>query len=160
LDILLWLLVIGLFITSFVALVFPALPSVVAIWGGLLIYHFFINPAELTWFFWVLMGVITVALLLADVIAAGWSVKKFGGSKWGERVASITVIIGSFIFPPFGIIILPFIAVLLVEVMQRKTFQASLRSSFGSIVGFLTGSVAEGILQLIMIIWFFIAIWF
>lgn len=159
-EILLWILIIGLFITSFVALIFPILPSVVAIWGGFLIYHFFINPAELTWFFWISMAVITVALLIADIIAAGWSVKKFGGSKWGERTASIAVIVGSFIYPPLGIILIPLIAVFLVELLQKRTFQFALRSSFGSLIGFLTGTVAEAIFQIIMIIWFFLAILF
>lgn len=159
-EVVLWIIVIALFITSFVALVFPVLPSVVAVWGGFLVYHFFINSNELTTFFWVSMGIVTVVLLLADVFAGSLAVNRFGGSKWGERVAAITVIIGSFIYPPFGIIVLPFVAVLVVEWLQKRDLSASLRAAIGSLVGFLGGQVAEAIIQLMMIAWFFLAVWF
>lgn len=159
-EVILWILIIGLFITSFVALVFPALPSVFAVWGGFLLYHFFLNPNELTWFFWISMALITVVLLLADVIAGSYAVKKFGGSKWGERAASIAIIIGSFIYPPFGILLLPFVVVLIVEMWQKENFSNALRAAFGSLIGFLGGQLAEGMIQLIMIVWFFLAVWF
>lgn len=120
-ELLLWMIVIGLFILSFVALLYPVLPSVTAVWAGFLVYHFFIQPIEHVFFFWIPMIVLTIILLLADILASSLSVKKFGGSKQGERAATIGVIIGSFIYPPFGIIILPFILVLFTELFQKKT---------------------------------------
>lgn len=159
-DFILWLVVLILFGLSFVALFYPVLPSVTAVWGGFLIYHFFINSGELTTFFWVSMVVLTLILLVADIFASSLSVKQFGGSKAGERVASLAVIIGSFIFPPFGIIILPFLAVFLVELQQGRNLKKAFTSSIGSFVGFLTGQLAEAAIQLAMIIWFFFTIWF
>lgn len=41
-DTILWIVIIGLFILSFVGLISPVVPSVLAVWGGFLIYHFFI----------------------------------------------------------------------------------------------------------------------
>jgi hypothetical protein len=159
-DIILWLVVLALFVLSFVALVYPVLPSVTAVWAGFLIYQFLINPNELTIFFWVSMIILTIILVLADVFASSLSVKKFGGSKAGERVAAISVIIGSFIYPPFGIIILPFVAVLITELIIDRDFKNALISSIGSLIGFLTGRVAEGLIQIVMILWFFLTIWF
>lgn len=159
-DVLLWLVVLVLFGLSFVALIYPILPSVTAVWAGFLIYHFFINSSALTTFFWISMIVLTVILLLADIFASSLSVKRFGGSKSGERIAAISVIIGSFIYPPFGIIILPFIAVLLVELRQDRSFKAALKASTGSLIGFLSGSFAEAFIQLVMIVWFFLSVWF
>lgn len=159
-DVLLWLVVLILFGLSFVALIYPILPSVTAVWAGFLIYHFFINSSALTTFFWISMIVLTVILLLADIFASSLSVKRFGGSKSGERIAAISVIIGSFIYPPFGIIILPFIAVLLVELRQDRSFKAALKASTGSLIGFLSGSFAEVFIQLVMIVWFFLSVWF
>lgn len=158
-DIILWVLIIGLFILSFVGLLFPVVPSVLVLWVGFLIYHFFLNAAQLTWVFWVSMGVLTVLLLLADVFAGSIAVKKFGGSKLGERVATVAIIVGTFVYPPFGIILLPFIAVLIVENWKQETFSDALRAAVGSLIGFLGGRVAEGIIQLIMIGWFFLTIW-
>lgn len=159
-DFILWLVVIVAFVLSFVALVYPVLPSITAVWAGFLIYHFFINSAELGWFFWISMIILTIILTLADIFASSLAVKKFGGSKKSERVAAIAVIVGSFIAPPFGIIFIPFIAVLLVEINEGRSTQVAIKSSIGSLVGFLSGQIAEGIIQLIMIIWFFLTIWF
>lgn len=157
-DFILWIIVLGLFVLSFVALVYPVLPSVTAVWAGFLVYQFLINPNELTVFFWVSMIILTIILMLADVFASSLSVKKFGGTKTGERVAAVSVIIGSFIYPPFGIIILPFIAVLLAELFQDRNFKQAVISSIGSLIGFLSGRLAEGLIQVVMIIWFFLTI--
>ncbi|MEK4300016.1 DUF456 domain-containing protein [Oceanobacillus sp. FSL W8-0428] len=158
-DILLWIIIILLFIASFLGIIFPMIPSVIAIWGGFLIYYFFINSETLNWWFWAGMIVITVILFVADIIANSYFVKKFGGSKAGERGAAVAVIIGSFITPPFGIIYVPFLTVLAIEMMQRRTVKEAIRASIGSFLGFLGGSVAKVVLQLIMIVWFFIAVW-
>lgn len=157
---LVWIAILVLFVLSFVALVYPVLPSVTAVWAGFILYHFLINPNVLTTFFWVSMMVLTTVLLLADIFASSLSVKRFGGTKQGERGAALAVLIGSFIFPPFGIILLPFIVVFLIELKQDQTIKAAIRSSIGSLVGFLSGRLAEGIIQLAMILWFFFTIWF
>ncbi|GEK89536.1 DUF456 domain-containing protein [Alkalibacterium putridalgicola] len=159
-NILLWILVLALFIVSFIGLIFPVLPSVFAVWGGFLIYHFFINSTELTTFFWISMAVLTAVLVLADVFTNSAAVKRFGGSKLGERVAAVSVIIGTFIYPPFGILALPFIAVIIVEYWQHKDLSAAFRAAVGTLIGFLSGKVAEGLIQFIMISWFFLLVWF
>ena len=159
-EFILWFIVLLLFGLSFVALIYPVLPSVTAVWAGFLIYHFFINSGELTTFFWIVMVILTIILTLADIFASSLSVKKYGGSSVGEKGAALSVIVGSFIFPPFGIIILPFIVVLILEMRQGRSIQESLRASMGSVAGFLTGQIAEATIQLAMIIWFFFTIWF
>lgn len=158
-DIILWILIIALFVLSFLGLIFPIIPSVLVIWIGFLLYQFFLG-SELNTLFWVAMVVLTVILFVADIIANSYFVKKFGGSKWGERSAAIAVMIGSFIYPPFGLIIVPLLAVFLVELLQRRTWQEATRASVGSLFGFLSGSFAKIIIQLIMIICFFILILF
>ncbi len=104
------------------------------------------------------MVVLTVILIVSDIIANSYFVKKYGGSKWGERIAAVGVIVGSFIIPPFGIIIVPFVAVFLTEIIQQKTTEQAWRASLGSLMGFLGGAAAKVVIQLIMIIWFFFAI--
>ncbi|MRG85848.1 DUF456 domain-containing protein [Salinibacillus xinjiangensis] len=158
-DILLWILILVLFILSFVGIVFPIIPSVLVIWGGFLLYHFAINGETLSWFFWIPMVMFTIILFVADIIVNSHFVKRFGGSKWGERVAAIAVIVGSFIVPPFGIIIIPFVAVFITELIQRRTAREAIKASVGSLLGFLGSSVAKVIIQLVMIIWFFLDVW-
>jgi len=127
--------------------------------GRIFSLSLFINSAELSWFFWISMGLITVVLLLADIFTGSIAVRKFGGSKWGERVAAVSIIIGSFIYPPFGIIIVPFIAVFIAEVWVKDTAANAFKAAIGTLIGFLSGQFAEAVLQIIMIIWFFLTIW-
>src|SRR5690625_1775269 len=110
--------------------------------------------------FWSFMALFTIFFLLADIISNSYFVKRYGGSKWGERGAAIAVIVGSFIIPPFGIIIFPFITVLVIEIVQRSTFKQAFKTALGSLLGFLGGSIVKIIIQTIMIIWFVITILF
>lgn len=160
LDILIWIVISVLFILSFAGIIFPIVPSVLVLWGGFLLYHFVLNSEELNLIFWIVMVVFTVLLIVADIIANSYFVKKFGGSKSGERGAAIAVIIGSFITPPFGIIYVPFITVFLIEMVQKRTTKEAFRASIGSLLGFLGGSIAKVVIQIVMIIWFFILVLF
>lgn len=156
----LWIVIYALFIASFIGLIFPLIPSALLIWIGFLIYHFELNPNMLGIVFWVAMGVLTIILFGADLIANSYFVKRFGGTKWGERGAAIGVIVGSFIIPPFGIIIVPFVFVLLIEILQGKSLKFAITSAIGSFIGFFGGTIAKIILQVIMIIWFLIVVLF
>lgn len=159
-DVILWILIVALFILSFVGVIYPIIPSVLLIWIGFLLYQFGINGDELGFLFWTVMVIFTVILFVADIIANSFFVKKFGGSKWGERGAAIAVIVGSFIIPPFGIIVIPFIAVFVIELLQKRTAGEAFKASIGSLLGFLSGTFAKVFLQIVMIIFFIINIIF
>ncbi|WP_163971765.1 DUF456 domain-containing protein [Oceanobacillus halotolerans] len=159
-EIIIWIIIIALFIASFIGILFPIIPSVLVLWIGFFLYHFVIDADELAVYFWIAMTVFTLILIVADIIANSYFVKKFGGSKWGERGAAIAVIVGSFVTPPFGIIIVPFIAVVIIELLQQRTVKEAVRASIGSLIGFLSGTAAKIVIQLIMIIWFFFVVIF
>ncbi|WP_462410687.1 DUF456 domain-containing protein [Neobacillus sp. Marseille-QA0830] len=150
-DVLLWILVIACFILSFVGLVYPIIPAVLVIWAGVLVYQFGIDSNELSWITWTMLALMTILLFLADYLANLHFVDKAGGSKWGMRAATIGLIVGSFVIPPFGVIIVPFILVLLIEWLQKKSFQESLKVAFATLIAFLSGTLAKAVIQLIMI---------
>src|SRR5690625_1763751 len=116
----LWVVIIALFIVSFVGLLFPLIPSALALWGGFLLFAFGIDRHELSLWFWLSAVVLTIVILGADVLANQFFVKKYGGSKRGERMAILGVIGGSFFFPPFGIIFIPLILVFITELIVSK----------------------------------------
>ncbi len=159
-NFLLWLLILSFFTMSFIALVYPVLPSITGVWAGFLLYHFGVNSNNLTSFFWIIMGLFTLILLFADIFSSSLSVEKYGGSQLGKQVAGVSVVVGSFVYPPIGIIVLPFLAVFLAEWSQKRSLRESWNAALGSLVGFLRGQMATAVIQLLMIIWFFFTIWF
>lgn len=122
-ETLLWLIVIVQFVLSFIGLVFPIIPSSIALWLGFVIYHFFINQSELTLTFWLMMIVLTAILIISDFIASRYFVNRFGGSKKGEYAAMVGLVFGVFILPPVGIIIVPFLTVMLIELAEQRSFK-------------------------------------
>lgn len=100
------------------------------------------------------MAILTVVIIAADIIANSYFVKKYGGSKTSETIAAIATIVGSFIFPPFGILLVPFLAVLVTEFIIHKDASKSVKVGFATIIGFLGGSIAKILIQLLMIVWF------
>ncbi|MEK4029657.1 MULTISPECIES: DUF456 domain-containing protein [Bacillaceae] len=149
-----WIGITILFITSFAGLVFPIIPSILFLWGGFLLYHFGINNDELSVIFWLAMAMFTILIIVADILANSYFVKKYGGSKWGERIAALAVIIGSFVIPPFGIVLVPFAAVVVTEMLIQKDAKKAVTIGFATFIGFLSGTIAKFMIQFIMIIWF------
>lgn len=150
-----WILIIVCFGLSFAGIIFPVLPSPLFVWIGFLLY-FFVIEAGFSLLFWGAMTVLTILLIISDIIANSYFVKRFGGSKTGERIAAVGVILGSFIVPPFGIILVPFLAVFATEMIQQRTTKEAWRASIGSLIGFLGGAVAKFVILAIMVVWFFI----
>ncbi|WP_048601802.1 DUF456 domain-containing protein [Rubeoparvulum massiliense] len=159
-NIFLWILILILFGLSFVGLIFPVLPSVLLLWIGFLLYQFALHGTALTAVFWWAMAILTILIFLADILANSYFVKRYGGSAWGRRAGALGIIVGSFIFPPFGLLIVPFIAVLITEILLEPNVERAFRASIGSLIGFLSSSVAKLMIQLVMILWFFFTIWF
>jgi uncharacterized protein YqgC (DUF456 family) len=157
-DIIIWVIIIACFIASFASVIFPIIPAPLVLWIGFLAYFFFLEGDPLSWFFWIGMIVLTVILIVSDIIANSYFVKRYGGSKWGERMAAVGVIVGSFIIPPLGILIIPFILVMATELIQKRSSNEAFKAAIGSLFGFLSGTVAKIIIQIIMIIWFFLEI--
>ncbi|WP_059104171.1 DUF456 domain-containing protein [Shouchella shacheensis] len=148
-----WLLIAVCLLASYVGLVFPIVPSVLVLWIAFLIHLFGLGGGLSVWF-WGAIIVLTVFLLVVDLIANVLFVKRTGGSKWGERAALIGVLVGSFVWPPFGIIIVPFVLVLVVEYGIHRDLQVALRVGFASFVAFISGTFAKGVVQTVMVVWF------
>ncbi|WP_078553627.1 DUF456 domain-containing protein [Bacillus alkalicellulosilyticus] len=153
-----WVLIIIFFIVSFVGLVYPVIPSVVMIWGGVLLYFFFVEADDVGWLTWATLIILTGVLFITDFVANQYFVKRYGGSTWGMRAATIGLIIGCFVWPPFGILIIPFALVFLTEWYQNKDISFSLKVALGTLFAFLSGTFAKAIIQLVIIIVFFIDI--
>lgn len=157
-EIFIWTIIILLFIVSFLGVVLPIIPSVIFLWIGFVLYHFFINDDVLTVFFWLVTSVLTIILVTADLLTNRYFVQQFGGNKRSEWGAIIGVVIGTFIYPPFGMIILPFVIVFLIEIISRRTVKEALYAALGAFIGFLSGIVAQVLIQTMMVVFFIIKV--
>ncbi|KOY80874.1 DUF456 domain-containing protein [Lysinibacillus sp. FSL H8-0500] len=154
-----WILVIACFMISFIGLVYPIIPGVLFLLGGFLVYGLFFSFAELSWWFWVIEILFVVLLFGADTVANAFGIKKFGGSNAGMWGSTIGLLIGPFVIPVAGILIGPFLGAVIAElIVEKRTFSEAVKSGVGSLIGFLTSTVAKAVIQIVMIILFFIVI--
>lgn len=154
-----WILIIALFIVSFVGLIYPIIPSVVFIVGGFLLYGAFFSFEPFNWFFWLVQGLFVVLLFGADFVTNMIGIKKYGGSKVGVWGSTIGLLVGPFIIPFLGIIIGPFLGAILAEwLFNKKEFNEAIKIGFGSVIGFISSVVTKGIIQALMIGYFVIVV--
>lgn len=154
-----WILIIACFIVGFVGLVYPIIPSVIFILGGFLLYGLFNSFAELPWWFWLIEALFVLLLFGADMMANAFGVKKYGGSKAGIWGSTIGLLIGPFVIPFAGIIIGPFLGAVIAELLiTRSSIKQAIKTGFGSVIGFLTSVLTKGIVQIIMIVIFFLVV--
>lgn len=155
-----WLLIIVSFIVSFIGIVVPIIPGILFLWLGFLAYHFLIDANDLNVFFWVMMVLFTIIILGSDFVINYYFVDQFGGSNWSKWGAIVGVFIGIFVYPPLGMIVLPLLIVIGIELMLKKTFKQALKAALGTLAGFLSSAVAKVFIQIVMIVIFIMFILF
>ena len=158
-DIIYWIIISVLFIIAFIGLIYPIIPSVLFILAGYLLYGLFFSFEELTILFWVIQGMFVILLFFADSISNWIGVKKFGGTKAGIWGSTIGLLVGPFVIQVIGILLGPFIGAVLAELIVSKTnWKNALKIGVGSLIGFLSSVVTKGLIQAIMIVYFFLKI--
>ncbi|WP_347841037.1 DUF456 domain-containing protein [uncultured Draconibacterium sp.] len=141
-------------ISGILGCVLPVIPGPPLSYIGLLLLHFtqrydFSNKFLIIW------AVVTVVVYTLDYLIPAWGTKKFGGSKRGVWGSIIGLVVGLFFFPPFGIIIGPFLGAVIGELTAGKESGAALKSGFGSFMGFLAGTLLK-LITSGMMTWYFI----
>lgn len=150
-----WTVIIALFIIAFIGLVYPIIPSVLFILAGFIAYGLFYSFGDLPWWFWLIELLFVALLFVADTVSNLIGVKKFGGSKAGMWGSTIGLLIGPFVIPFAGIILGPFLGAVIGElVVTKRSFEQSVKTGIGSVIGFLTSVVTKGTIQVVMIILF------
>ena len=129
--------------------VLPVIPGQVLSWGSLLILQLQTNPPFSARFL-AIWALVTAGVTLLDYYVPIWGTKKLGGSKSGIWGAAIGLIIGIFFFPPFGLIIGPFIGAYLGELIEGKDSRVAFKSGLGSFLGFVAGTMMKLVISFIM----------
>ncbi|WP_379130427.1 DUF456 domain-containing protein [Paenibacillus sp. sgz500958] len=151
-----WILIIALFVVGLIGAVYPILPGALAIYLAFFIYGWFFTFDSFGAGFWITQTLIVIALFVADYVVGAWGVKKFGGSRYSVIGSTLGIIAGAFIFPPFGLIIGPFVGAFAGEMLAGSAPGKAAKVSLGSLLGLLSSTVVKIVLQVIMVILFFI----
>lgn len=139
-DIFLLIIAILLALSGLVGSVLPILPGPPLSYAGLLVLHF-TSYANYSTSFLVITAVIAIIITALDYVIPLWGTKTFGGTKAGKNGALIGILAGLFIFPPFGIIIGPFVGAFIGELTHDSNdFTKAIKSGIGSFIGFLLGT--------------------
>ncbi len=136
-DYLLLALAIAFMIIGIIGCLVPVLPGPPLSFIGLLILHF-TDFAEFRINLLIILGLIAILVAAFDYVVPIWGTKKFGGTKYGIRGATVGLLIGLFFGPP-GIIIGPFIGAVVGELIYKDDFSYAIRAGFGSLIGFMAG---------------------
>ncbi len=152
-DIVLISLGIILMIIGIIGCILPFLPGPPLNYIGLLLLHF-TGKYHFSTDFLVVWAIITAFVYGLDLIIPVWGTKKFGGSKYGIWGSVIGLLAGFLFFPPFGIVIGPFVGAVIGELIAGKNSGAALKSGFGSFVGFISGTILK-LVASGMMTWYF-----
>ncbi|MDQ0193873.1 DUF456 domain-containing protein [Paenibacillus wynnii] len=150
-----WILIIALFVIGMAGAVYPILPGALAIYLAFFVYGWFFSFEPFGAGFWIVQTLIVIALFVADYVVGAWGVKKFGGSRYSVIGSTLGIIAGSFFFP-IGLVIGPFIGAFIGELIAGAAPGKAVKVSLGSLLGLLSSTVVKVVLQITMVILFFI----
>ena len=120
----------------------PIVPGPPLGFGALLILQLKeIPPFETS--FIIIWAIVTTLVFFLDYVIPPLTTKKFGGSRRGVIGSTIGLIIGLIFFPPFGLVIGAFAGAFVGEISEGKDKRDALKSAFGALIGFLTGSLLK-----------------
>ncbi|MCC3145006.1 DUF456 family protein [Halanaerobium sp. Z-7514] len=157
-EALLYLFIVLLFILELAAIFIPLLPDSIFFWTAVISYRLIIPESEFSLFFYTGAVIITVLVFLANYLSNAYFVKRQGGSNKTVIAAGLGIFLGALLLGPLGFIIGPFILIFVVEYWQSKNRDNAFRLALSSLSAFFASTLARFLMQLFLIIWFFIEI--
>lgn len=136
------LIIIGIIclIIAFAGSVLPVLPGPLLAYAALIILNF-TGKVDFTTTQFVVWGILVVVAQLLDYITPLLGTRYSGGNKYGNRGCMIGTVVGIFVFPPWGIIIGPFLGAFIGELIGGKRSAEAMKAGFGAFIGFLFGVI-------------------
>ncbi len=120
----------------------PIIPGTPLSYVGILLLHF-TERYQFSTNFLIFWGILTVLAYVLDYIIPAMGTKKYGGSKRGVWGSMIGLLLGIIFFPPFGIIIGPFIGAVVGELTTGRDMNKALKAGKGSFIGLLIGTAIK-----------------
>jgi uncharacterized protein len=149
------LLIVGilLMVIGIIGCLVPVLPGPPLSYAGIILLHLS-RFGQFSKTVLIVLGIVTIVVTILDYIVPIWGTRKFGGSKYGARGATVGLIVGFFLGPA-GIIVGPLLGAIVGELIFKDDMNYALKAGFGSLLGFLTGVGLKLAASLVMTFYFF-----
>jgi len=138
-------------LAGIIGAILPVLPGPPLSFIGLLLLQWSGYGNFTPTFLWIWAG-ITVLVTVLDYILPSMLAKRFGGSRSASIGSFVGLVIGIFIFPPWGMIIGPFFGALVGELIHNRNNKTqALKTAFGAFLAFIVGTGLKLIASSIML---------
>lgn len=119
--------------------------------AGLIHQLYFGDSGGIGWFWIFALGVLMIASFLIDYVASLLGAKTLGATWRGMLGAFVGIILGLILFPPFGLIIGPFVGAIVFEWAFGREIREASKAGVGAVVGVLLGMVGSAICGMAML---------
>jgi uncharacterized protein YqgC (DUF456 family) len=137
-----WVLAVLLIALGVVGTVLPALPGPILVFAGVLVGAWSDGFTRIGIGTVVLLGLLTVAAYVVDLVSAAAGVKRAGASRWAIAGAALGTLVGLFFGLP-GVVIGPFAGAVLGELTARRDLRGAGRAGLFAGLGFAIGLAAR-----------------
>ncbi len=141
-TILLWVAAVVLVLVGIAGIVLPALPGPILVFAGLLLGAWAGGFERVGLPAIVVLGLLTVAAEVVDIVGASIGVKRFGASRRAVVGAALGTLVGLFLGLP-GIVVGPFAGAVVGELSAGRDIRRAGIAGTAAWVGFIVGVVVK-----------------
>ncbi|MCG8307856.1 MAG: DUF456 domain-containing protein [Cytophagales bacterium] len=105
--------------------------------------------------FMIVMALAVAGVTFVDYLIPAIGAKRWGGSRYGIIGALAGVVVGLFIFPPFGFILFPFLGALAGEMLGGSNTDKAFKAAFGTFIGWILGTMLKFSTTVVIAYYFF-----
>ena len=147
-----------LFLLGLLGTVLPALPGPILVFAGMLAYGAMTDFVALDGRFFALQAGATAIVMSVDYVAAAVGTRLVGGSRRAAAGAVIGTILALLFLGPLGLVVGPFVGAVAVELGRGVGLRQAFRVGFGTVLGAIGGVALKLLMEMAMIVYFFIEI--
>lgn len=130
--------------------VIPPLPGPLLSYGAMTSAHFISEDTSFSTASFVLWGILTAIVVVADYALPIAATKRFGGTKAGVIGGMIGIVAGLILPIPFGIILGPLLGAIIGDLYGGNHIRSAFKSGFGSFLGFLAATSIKVLFSIIL----------
>ncbi|HWJ02688.1 MAG TPA: DUF456 domain-containing protein [Verrucomicrobiae bacterium] len=134
--------------------ILPLLPGTPIIFLAILGYGLYTHFTTVGIWFILIMGLLTGLSFAVDYLGTAYGAKRYGATRYGVWGSIIGGVLGLFVLPPFGLVLGTLLGAITGELIRGAKAESALSIGWGSLVGFLGGSILKIILAAIMVVSF------